>query len=39
MTHPEAPTAPPLKGRHQRPGKAGSAVAPVKANGDQQTSF
>jgi hypothetical protein len=27
MDHPEAPSAPPLKGRHQRPGKAGSAVA------------
>ncbi len=25
--HPEAPSAPPLKGRHQRPGRAGSAVA------------
>jgi len=27
MDHPEAPAAPPLKGRHRRPGKAGSAVA------------
>ena len=27
MNHPEAPSALPLKGRHQRPGKAGSAVA------------
>jgi hypothetical protein len=26
-THPEATSSPPLKGRHQRPGKAGSAVA------------
>jgi cytochrome c553 len=29
MNHPEAPAAPPLKGRHQRPGKAGSAAALV----------
>ncbi|HTH80745.1 MAG TPA: c-type cytochrome [Ramlibacter sp.] len=28
-THPEAPAAPPLKGRHRRPGKAGSALALV----------
>jgi hypothetical protein len=27
IDHPEAPAAPPLKGRHRRPGKAGSAVA------------
>jgi len=31
MNHPEAPSALPLEGRHQRPGRAGSAVALVQA--------